>query len=98
MSGWLGRLKPRHVVRVTTLHAVVGHAIVQVANNLLPALNLPRWIHTLLVLLYLAGFPLVATLARALGQDPRGTARDHRAPTAARLAGSMARRRLLPTA
>src|SRR5262245_54310178 len=64
-AGWFSRLKQRNVVRVTVLYAVTGYAIFQIANTLLPALALPRWTLTLLAVLYLAGFPLVAGLSYA---------------------------------
>ncbi len=75
MSGWLGRLKQRNVFRVTAIYAALGYAVMQVSNNLLPALNLPRWILTLLALLYLAGFPLVIGLAWAFEQSATGLRR-----------------------
>jgi TolB-like protein/thioredoxin-like negative regulator of GroEL len=64
-AGWLRRLKQRNVFRATVLYAVTGYAIYQIANTLMPALGVPRWVLTLLVLLYLAGFPLVAGLTYA---------------------------------
>jgi TolB-like protein len=64
-GGWLARLKQRKVFRMTGFYAVTGYAVFQIANNLLPALNLPRWTVTLLAALYVVGFPLVIGLSYA---------------------------------
>ncbi len=75
LKAFLGRLKQRHVIRVAGVYAAAGYAVFQVANNLLPALNLPRWTVTLIATLYLLGFPVVMLLAYAFEWTEEGLKR-----------------------
>lgn len=69
---FLRRLKQRNVFRVAGLYAVTGYAVFQIANNLLPALNLPRWSVSLVAVLFLLGFPIVMIVAYAFEKTDTG--------------------------
>lgn len=69
---FLGRLKQRNVFRVAGLYAVTGYAVFQICNNLLPALNLPRWTVSLVAVLFLCGFPIVMIVAYAFEKTDGG--------------------------
>ncbi|UCC83666.1 MAG: hypothetical protein JSW46_01660, partial [Gemmatimonadota bacterium] len=75
MGSFLGELKRRKVVRVAIVYVVVGLVVVEAANNLLPALNLPDWSVTLVVALALLGFPVAVALAWAYDITPEGVKR-----------------------
>lgn len=56
-------LKRRHVVTVAAVYAGVLFVLLQVAELTFPALKLPEWAFTLLLVLGLFGFPLAVILA-----------------------------------
>jgi TolB-like protein/Tfp pilus assembly protein PilF len=72
---FLAELKRRKVVRVAIVYVVVGLVVVEAANNLLPALNLPDWTVTLVVALAILGFPVAVALAWAFDITPSGVRR-----------------------
>ncbi|NIN73118.1 MAG: tetratricopeptide repeat protein [Gemmatimonadetes bacterium] len=75
MKPFLAELKRRKVVRVAIVYVVVGLVVVEAANNLLPALNLPDWTVTLVVALTILGFPVAVALAWAFDITPEGVVR-----------------------
>lgn len=75
MKAFLARLNERKVIRATGVYAVSGYAVFQIANNMLPALNLPSWTVTLVAVLFLLGFPIVMLLTYALDWTPEGIKR-----------------------
>jgi adenylate cyclase len=77
-SFW-AELKRRHVVRVAISYVVVGFVVLEAADILLPALNLPDWTITLVLALTLLGFPIALVLAWAFDVTPTGV---HRTPPA----------------
>jgi hypothetical protein len=54
----LAELKRRNVFRVGVAYAIVAWLLVEVASVVLPALHLPDWTLTVLIIVILAGFPL----------------------------------------
>jgi TolB-like protein/Flp pilus assembly protein TadD len=72
---FLAELKRRKVVRVTIVYVLVGLVVVEAANNLFPALNLPDWTVTLVVALAILGFPVAVALAWAFDITPAGVVR-----------------------
>ena len=68
-------LKRRNVIRVAGVYVVVAWVILQVANNLFPALTLPTWTITFVAVLLLIGFPLTAIIAWAFEITPDGIRR-----------------------
>jgi TolB-like protein/Tfp pilus assembly protein PilF len=58
MGRLLSELKRRQMFRVAAAYAVVAWLILQVVNNVAPALRLPEWAATLVVVLLVVGFPV----------------------------------------
>ena len=58
MSKLFEELKRRKVFRVAAVYGVVAWLLIQVANNLVPALQLPAWTNSFIVLLLLIGLPI----------------------------------------
>jgi TolB-like protein len=75
----LGRLtqelKRRRVYRVAVVYAVVAFVIWQVAEIAFPALRLPDWALTLVIVLTVVGFPIAVVLAWAFDVTPEGVIR-----------------------
>jgi len=68
-------LKRRKVFRVAVVYAGVGFVLVQGADIIFPALQLPPWTVTLAVVLTLFGFPMALILAWAFEITPDGVVR-----------------------
>ena len=73
--GFFAELKRRRVIRVLVLYAVVGWLVIEVASTVLPALNLPGWAITLVIVLVALGFPIALALAWAVDVGPHGVQR-----------------------
>ncbi len=74
-QGFFAELKRRRVIRVLILYAVVGWLVIEVASTVLPALNLPGWAITLVIVLVALGFPIALALAWAVDVGPQGVQR-----------------------
>jgi TolB-like protein/Tfp pilus assembly protein PilF len=72
----IAELKRRNVFRVGVAYAIVGWLLLEVASVILPALHLPDWALTLLVVFVVAGFPLALILAWAFEMTPEGLKRE----------------------
>ena len=72
----LAELKRRGVYQVAVAYVVAGFAVLEAADLILPALPAPAWIYRLLVILVLAGFPVVVALAWLFDITPSGVQRD----------------------
>jgi TolB-like protein/Flp pilus assembly protein TadD len=72
---FLAELKRRRVFRVAVVYAVVTFVIWQAAEIAFPALRLPDWSLTLVVVLTLLGFPIAIVLAWAFEISPQGVKR-----------------------
>ena len=72
---FLGELKRRRVYRVAVVYAAVAFVIWQAAEITFPALNLPPWTLTFVVVLTLLGFPIALVLAWAFDITPEGVKR-----------------------
>jgi len=72
----IAELKRRNVFRVAVAYAIVGWLLLEVASVVLPALHLPDWALTLLVVFVVAGFPLALILAWAFEMTPEGIRRE----------------------
>jgi TolB-like protein/Tfp pilus assembly protein PilF len=82
MTKLVEELKHRKVVRVAGVYAVVAWLLIQVANNIVPALLLPAWTNTFFVVLLLIGFPIALVLAWAFEITPTGVQPQTSAPLA----------------
>jgi TolB-like protein/Flp pilus assembly protein TadD len=68
-------LNRRRVVRVVVVYAIIAYGLVQVANNMFPALHLPSWTTTFVAALALLGLPLAVWLGWAFDVTAEGIAR-----------------------
>ena len=72
----IAELKRRNVFRVGAAYAIVGWLLVEMASVVLPALHLPDWTLTFLIIVILAGFPLALIIAWAFELTPEGFKRE----------------------
>ncbi|MCH7895250.1 MAG: tetratricopeptide repeat protein, partial [Proteobacteria bacterium] len=72
MSGLFTELKRRNVFRVAIVYLIAGWIILQVADIMMDALNLPDWTLRLIITLLILGFPVAVILAWALEITPEG--------------------------
>lgn len=70
------KLRRRRVLRAAAVYAVTAWIAVQVAAVTFPALRLPRWAHTLVVVLAIFGLPVVVAVAWAFEFTPEGIRRS----------------------
>jgi len=78
-SIWV-ELRRRNVVKVGAAYLVVAWLILQVAATAFPALHLPDWTVTFVIVLLAIGFPLALILAWAYELTPEGIKRTHEVP------------------
>lgn len=71
----LRELRRRHVYRVAGGYTVMTWVILQVADVILPAFLVPDWVMSLLVILAIAGLPLVVVLTWIYDLTPEGIRR-----------------------
>jgi TolB-like protein len=69
---FFAELKRRHVFRVMAVYGVVGFAILQAVDLVIPALLLPSWTYRLVALLVFAGFPIALIITWAFEITPDG--------------------------
>lgn len=77
---FLAELRRRNVYRVAVVYATVAFVIVQSASLIFPALDIPPWGYSLVVVLALLGFPVAVVLAWAFEISPEGRARATSSP------------------
>lgn len=82
-SGIIAELKRRRVFRVAAAYGIAAWIIIQVADSIFPALHLPDWTVTFVVVLALLGLPIALILAWAYELTPDGVRRTASAPAAA---------------
>ncbi len=75
MRRFFKELKRRKVYRVAAVYAAVAFVVVEAADLVFPALNIPSWAYSLVVVLALLGFPLALVLAWAFDLTPEGVER-----------------------
>lgn len=73
---FFSELKRRRVYQVAAAYVVAGFAILEAADLVLPVLPAPPWLYRALVILLLAGFPVVVILAWVFDITPDGVRRD----------------------
>ena len=87
MSSLFTELKRRNVMRVGAAYLVGGWILIQVADALFPALNLPDWSTRFVAGLVVLGFPVALLLAWAFEVTPGGVKRDSEIADAVRESG-----------
>lgn len=80
---FVSELRRRRVLRVAGAYAAVSFIIWQAADIAFPALRLPDWTLTLVVVLVLLGFPFALIFAWIFDVTPRGLERTDPAPATA---------------
>ena len=75
ISDLMDELKRRRVFRVLIAYAVTAFVIIQIADIVFPALHLPEWTLTLVVVLIGIGFPIAIGLAWAFDLTSEGLVR-----------------------
>ncbi len=75
MKDFLSELKRRRVFRVVLIYVVIAPTLIAFASDAFPALGLPGWALTLVVVLAILGFPLAVGLAWAFDVTPQGIER-----------------------
>ncbi len=76
MQKLIQELKRRKVFRVAGVYAVVSWIIMQIGEVTFPALLLPNWALTLVIVLLIIGFPIAILLSWAFDITPDGIKRD----------------------
>jgi len=74
-QAFLGMLKRRRVVRVAIVYGVVAYALLEAADLLIPALGLPGWLLSALVITAIVGFPIALALSWLFDITPEGIVR-----------------------
>lgn len=80
---FLRELQQRNVFKVGAGYAVVAWVLIQVAGEILPTFDTPRWVLQVITLALIVGFPVSLVLAWAFELTPGGILRDdgrHSAP------------------
>ncbi len=72
MSKFFHELMRRDVIKVAAIYLVVAWLLVQVTIAVAPALLLPEWTDTLVILLLALGLPVALVLAWAYDLSPKG--------------------------
>lgn len=75
LAALFAELKRRRVFHVAVVYASVAFVLLELADILLPALRLPEWTLTLVVVLLAIGFPVALVLAWAFEVRPEGVTR-----------------------
>ncbi len=74
-NGFFSELKRRNVLKVAIAYLILSWLLVQVADVVFPALNLPDWSVTLVVALLLLGFLPILIFAWVYELTPEGLER-----------------------
>lgn len=72
MGDLFQELKRRKVFQVAAVYAVVAWLLIQVADTVLPALQMPDWTVSFVTVLFFLGFPIAVILAWAYELTPQG--------------------------
>lgn len=75
VGSFVRRLRRRGVLRAAALYTLAAWIAVQVAAATFPALPVPGWAHTLVVVLAIFGLPVVVAVAWAYEVTPEGVRR-----------------------
>lgn len=95
LRAWFSEFRRRRVFRVAAAYAAVAFIIWQAADIAFPALRLPDWAMTLVVVLALVGFPIALVFAWIFDVTPEGVRRTDAPATDAPVLRRAATRRVL---
>ena len=71
----MSKLKRRRVVRVALIYGAVAYAVLEAADLVIPTLQLPEWLLSVLVITALVGFPIAIALSWLFDVTPDGIVR-----------------------
>jgi TolB-like protein/Tfp pilus assembly protein PilF len=74
-KSFFGELKRRNVYRVAFAYAVVGWLFIQIATQVFPFLEIPKWTVRLVIALVVIGFPIALVFAWVFEIPPEGLKR-----------------------
>jgi CheY-like chemotaxis protein len=63
LAGWFNELMQRHVIRTSVIYFVVAWALTESGTMIAETLNAPAWVQIVIVLVFVAGFPIVVLLS-----------------------------------
>ena len=72
---FFSELKRRRVGKVAIAYGAVALGVTEACSNVFPALKLPEWTMTFVVVFLLVGFPIAMTLAWVFDVGPQGIQR-----------------------
>jgi adenylate cyclase len=72
LRAFFAELRRRHVVRVALAYALVSWLVIEAAATILPALGVPEWGTSLVVVLVILGFPVALVVAWGYDLTPEG--------------------------
>ncbi len=72
MGRFFEQLKRRNVLRAAAGYAVVAWLIIQIADIVFPALGVPTWVTTMVVILIIIGFPVTVVVSWIYQWTPAG--------------------------
>jgi tetratricopeptide (TPR) repeat protein len=72
LSRFWHELKRRKVLRVIAMYAGAAYIVIELVSNVSEPLHLPEWIATLVILLLVTGFPVVAIVSWIFDITPEG--------------------------
>jgi len=72
LNNFFEELKSRKVFRVAATYGVVAWILMQIGEVTFPALNIPEWVMSTLVVVLLAGFPIAIIFAWIFDKTPQG--------------------------
>jgi len=75
LGNFFAELRRRNIYRVAVAYAIVAWLLIQVATQVFPFLEIPRWCVRLVILLLALGFPMAMILAWAYELTPEGIKR-----------------------
>jgi TolB-like protein/Flp pilus assembly protein TadD len=75
-TSFVTQLKNRKVIRVAITYIVVAFVVMQVGDASFEALQVPDWVHSVVVVFLLLGFPIALVLAWAYELTPEGIRRE----------------------
>src|SRR5512136_3129948 len=79
---FFAELKRRRVGKVAIAYGAVAWAVTEGASVVLPALHVPEWVMTTIVVFLLVGFPIAMVLAWVFDVSPEGIMRTEPLPEA----------------
>lgn len=97
MNSLFQELKRRQVIKVAAVYAVVAWVLIQVADTILPALQLPDWTITFFTVFFMLGFPIAIVLAWAFELAPDRGSGDNLANAASPGTSNLDRKRIYAT-